>query len=146
MSRFIGYLTVCILSVLVSSSTIVHAQAARSEITGQVRDQLGAVIPQASVRVTQDATNQTVASTTGATGLFTLTNLKPGLYTITVEAQGFKLVRGGVQLVTGERTHLDIALVWTEVQFLILGPQIGTDHTVEISILLRRRMVKTTTN
>jgi hypothetical protein len=110
-SRFIGYLTVCILCLLVSSSTTVYAQAARSEITGQVRDQLGAVIPQASVRVTQDATNQTVASATGATGLFTLTNLKPGLYTITVEAHGFKtFVRGGVQLVTGERTHLDIAL------------------------------------
>src|SRR5262249_34801139 len=106
MSQLIRCLTVFFVFILGSGSIAVYAQAARSEITGQIREQLGAVIAQATVRVTQDSTNQTVASTTGESGVFTFTNLKPGLYTITVEAQGFKtFVRGGVQLVTGERTH-----------------------------------------
>src|SRR5829696_6726581 len=81
-----------------------RAQAGRSEITGVIHDQSGAVIEQGRLLVTEVSTSQVLTSTIGEAGTFTITNLKPGRYTVTVEVKGFKtLVQSGVQLATGER-------------------------------------------
>jgi hypothetical protein len=88
-----------------------HAQAGRSEITGVIHDQSGALITQGRIRVTEISTMQVFTSIVGEAGTFTITNLKPGRYTVTVEVPGFKTyVRSGVQLATGERVRLDITL------------------------------------
>src|ERR1051325_5556070 len=88
-----------------------RAQAGRSEITGLVHDQSGALIQQGRIRVTEDSTMQVFTSIVGEAGSFTVTNLKPGQYTVTVEVPSFKTyVRSGVQLATGERVRLDITL------------------------------------
>ena len=88
-----------------------RAQAGRSEITGVVHDQSGALIPQGRILVTEVSTSHVLVSAIGETGTFTITNLKPGNYTITFELSGFKTyVRSGVQLATGERVRLDITL------------------------------------
>ncbi|HEX8116933.1 MAG TPA: TonB-dependent receptor, partial [Pyrinomonadaceae bacterium] len=90
---------------------MVRAQAGQSEVTGEVRDQAGAAIARAEVTATEVSTGQSSASTTGDGGVYTITNLRPGAYTITVEAAGFRrLVRSGVQLVTGERVRVDATL------------------------------------
>jgi hypothetical protein len=90
---------------------VTRAQAGRSEITGVIHDQSGALIEQGRILVTELSTSQVLTSTIGEAGTFTITNLKPGQYTVTVEVQGFKtLVQSGVQLATGERVRLDIAL------------------------------------
>ncbi|HKG98285.1 MAG TPA: TonB-dependent receptor, partial [Pyrinomonadaceae bacterium] len=88
-----------------------RAQAGRSEITGVIHDQSGALIDRGRILVTEVSTSQVLTSTIGEGGTFTITNLKPGQYTVTVEVQGFKtFVQSGVQLATGERVRLDIAL------------------------------------
>jgi len=88
-----------------------RAQAGRAEITGVVHDQNGALIPQGRILVTEISTSQVFSSTIGEAGTFTVTNLKPGQYTVTVEVEGFKsFIRSGVQLATGERVRLDIVL------------------------------------
>jgi len=100
-----------LLFALLTEAPATRAQAGRSEITGVVHDQSGALIPQGHIRVTDDSTKQAFTSPIGEAGTFTITNLKPGNYTVTVEVQGFKTyVRSGVQLVTGERVRLDITL------------------------------------
>jgi len=105
------YLTILLLFALFTEAPTTRAQAGRSEITGVVHDQSGALIPQGNIRITDDATKQAFNSTIGEAGSFTITNLKPGNYTVIVEVQGFKTyVRSGVQLVTGERVRLDITL------------------------------------
>src|SRR5262245_12889475 len=79
-------------SILLFSNPLLLAaatrQAGQAELTGEVRDQTGAVIGNVSVSATEIRTNQTSTSNTGSSGAFTLTNLKPGLYTVTVEAKG----------------------------------------------------------
>src|SRR5215468_1059581 len=65
------------------------AQAGEAELTGEVRDQTGAALAEASISATEVRTNQTYVAHTGASGAFTLTNLKPGLYKVSVEAKGF---------------------------------------------------------
>jgi hypothetical protein len=100
-----------LLVAFVTAAPATPAQAGRSEITGLVHDERGALIAQGRIVVTEVSTSQSVIATTGEAGIFTVTNLKPGNYTITVEVQGFKtFVRAGVQLATGERVRLDITL------------------------------------
>jgi Carboxypeptidase regulatory-like domain/TonB dependent receptor len=93
------------------SISIAAAQAGQAELTGEIRDQSGAVIADAKITLTRVDFNQSHVSIASASGVYTLTGLKPGAYTIAVEAHGFKrLVREGLQLATGERVRLDIEL------------------------------------
>ncbi len=87
------------------------AQAGYTEITVDVRDQKESVVPGARITVTEGGTNQIYTATAGASGSHTFTKLKPGSYTVTVEADSFKRFVGkGIQLITGERARLDVAL------------------------------------
>src|SRR5882762_2479787 len=80
------------------------AQAGGAELTGQVRDEGGALVPQCRVTVTEVTTNVAVEVTTGSQGVFNLPYLRPGTYRISAEASGFRpSVRVGVRLATGER-------------------------------------------
>src|SRR5450432_229243 len=93
------------------SAALVHAQAGKAEVTGEVRDQNSAIVPQARVVVTEIATGQSYSSTVTTSGDYTITNLKPGTYNLAVEADGFKrFVREGVRLATGERVRVDVDL------------------------------------
>jgi hypothetical protein len=73
-----------------SLSIAAFAQSDAGTITGFVRDQSGAVVAGASVVITSEATGQPHAVTTDAQGHYTVTNLPPGLYTMTAELTGFK--------------------------------------------------------
>ena len=59
-------------------------------ITGTVMDGHGAVIPGAHVLAIEDATGNSVGTTTNADGLFSLSGVGRGTYTVRVEARGFK--------------------------------------------------------
>ncbi len=95
---------------LLSHSSL-YAQAGRAELNGQIHDETGATVRAAKITLTEVATNGTSEKTSNKEGLFTFTNLKPGLYAIKIEAQGFqKLVREGVRLTTGERVSVELTL------------------------------------
>src|ERR1051325_4970857 len=68
----------------------VSAQTNRGGISGTVFDSTGAVIPLASVTITNLGTNQKVTLKTSETGVYTATSLEPVAYSVTVEATGFK--------------------------------------------------------
>jgi hypothetical protein len=87
------------------------AQAGQGELTGAVRDGAGAGVAKATVSVTQTETGDVTTATSGKDGVYTITNLRPGLYTVTVEAKSFRrFVREGVRMTTGERIRVDVAL------------------------------------
>ena len=86
------------------------AQAGGTEVTGEVRDAAGALVPNARIEITQVSTAQTTNIET-TRGSYSISNLKPGVYNFTVIATGFKQVlREGVRLTTGERIRLDFQL------------------------------------
>ncbi|CAN5176797.1 hypothetical protein BH20ACI2_BH20ACI2_28540 [soil metagenome] len=77
-------------AVLVLSVALVTiAQVTTAGITGAVEDSTGRVVPGATVTVTHNATNQVRSVTSGDNGSFSITNLRPGRYTVTVEAASF---------------------------------------------------------
>ena len=107
--RLISYITFCCL-IVVSLAGSAYTQAAKSELVGEVRDQNGALVQNAKVTLTEVATGQT-SSKISADGSFIMTNLKPGIYNVSVEAEGFKQsLREGVRLATGERVRMDVVL------------------------------------
>src|ERR1700730_1909078 len=78
--------------VLVIFSILLRAQTAGS-ISGTATDPSDAVVEGARVRVTNNATAATRSVTTNSSGFYTVPNLVPETYTVTVEKQGFTTVR-----------------------------------------------------
>lgn len=87
------------------------AQTGNATLSGYIKDPSGAMVPAAQIAIRNTATNVTQKTQSSADGRFSVTNLIPGDYAITVQAQGFRTVdRGGVQLRVGDRLGLDITL------------------------------------
>jgi len=63
---------------------------AASSISGSVTDPNGAVVPGASVTITNTATNQSITTTTGSDGSYRSSTLTPGTYSVTINSPGFK--------------------------------------------------------
>src|SRR5580700_6500831 len=61
-----------------------------SAIVGQVSDASGAAVPGATVKVTNKETGLRRSASTDDSGRFNFPQLKPGSYTVNVEAQGFE--------------------------------------------------------
>ncbi|BDC48435.1 hypothetical protein F183_A07510 [Bryobacterales bacterium F-183] len=87
------------------------AQSDNSSISGFVRDASGANVPNAKVKVKNEANSFERDVTTNDTGFYTVTNIGPGFYTVSVEAQGFKsYTRTGNRLETGIPLQVNIDL------------------------------------
>ncbi len=100
-----------------------HAQVAGATLTGTVTDPSGAVIPGAKIFIENTATGVVTNSTTNSAGLYTVPNLIPGPYQVTVSAHGFQTSqRKGITLTVGAQ------------QLLNLTMQVGqTTQTVEVT-------------
>ena len=74
---------------LVLACVGLNAQA-NSELTGIVTDQTGAVVPGATVTITDPATGTNKTSQSGETGLYDFNGLNPANYNLKVTAKGFQ--------------------------------------------------------
>jgi carboxypeptidase family protein/TonB-dependent receptor-like protein len=66
-----------------------YAQETRGDITGRVVDEQGHVVPGATVTATNKGTGAARSATTNDVGEYTITQLPPGKYDLTVEASNF---------------------------------------------------------
>src|SRR5271155_5392581 len=66
------------------------AQTNRGSISGTVTDPSSAVVPGATVKVTNMGTNEARIVTTATNGTLSVTDLEPVDYRVEIEAQGFK--------------------------------------------------------
>lgn len=99
------------LAIVMSSTGSLIAQEARGTITGKVRDAGQAVVPGATVDVTNVAMNTTVSVATNDAGFFRAPYLIPGTYQLVVKMTGFKkYVRDGIPLRIGDTLELDVQL------------------------------------
>lgn len=71
-------------------SAPLYGQSTSGSITGTVKDNAGALIPDAVVTVTNPATNLSRKIETNGEGVFIAAQLPPGRYNVTVEKSGFK--------------------------------------------------------
>ncbi len=87
------------------------AQTVQATITGRVLDSSGAGVPGAPVQVKNIETNQVTALVSDRGGQYTAPYLRPGTYSITVEAPGFKkLLRENLVLNIAQTVTVDLTL------------------------------------
>ncbi len=87
------------------------AQLATAELSGSVVDGTGASVPGAKVTAIEKATNQAHEALVNSSGEYSLVQLAPGDYSLTVEASGFrKLIQNGITLQVAQKARLDLTL------------------------------------
>ena len=92
------------------------AQINTATIVGSVTDQTGAVVPGATVTVTNVATEAARVAETDAAGNYGIELLPPGEYSLAVESAGFKRTeQAGVRLFASDRPKIDLVLEVGEV-------------------------------
>jgi hypothetical protein len=99
------------LCVLFLIAGLCAAQVDRSGLTGTVTDPSGRLLPQAHVTVVESATGLRREAISDAGGNYTIPQLPVGVYTVTIEHQGFQKVEFvDVQQVIGRTRTLDARL------------------------------------
>ena len=87
------------------------AQTAQGRITGRVTDASGGVVVGAKVTIENKGSGVTRELTTSSSGDYVAPDIEPGIYSVSVESQGFeKFVRERVQVEVGNDLRVDFQL------------------------------------
>ena len=91
---------------------LVQAQVESGKIVGTIKDASGALISGASVTVTETQTNASQQNLTDSQGEYVVTELKPGIYAVMAEREGFKTaVQTDFKLDINQVVRVDFTLV-----------------------------------
>ncbi len=86
------------------------AQQETGQISGTVKDPSGAVVPDVAVQVRSLATSAERTASTSGSGYYTVTNLQPGNYSVTVSKAGFSTAKMQVEVNVGGKSTADFTL------------------------------------
>ena len=99
--------------------TVVYAQAPTGTILGTVADESGAVIPSATVTITNKATGVARQATTNAAGLYSAPALEAGEYQVRVEVAGFRTLVRDATVQAGTDTTVNAAMTLGEAKEVV---------------------------
>ena len=143
-SMRLANVALCVAAVLSAVST---ARAQTALITGRVTDASGAVVPATSITVTNVATASDRKVATNEDGYYTVAQLLPGEYRVTVEHPGFKPVtRSGIILDVDQRAELDFALdvgsISERIEVNAAATQLNTIDASQGQVIENKRIVE----
>lgn len=127
-----AFLRLIILLAAMGVATVTFGQAITSSITGTVTDSSGAVVPGASVTVSNPSQGVTRSTVTNSAGSYLVAALPAGTYTLSVTAQGFRTYRAaGIILQAAAKIRADATLQVGQVstQVTVQGQNIGQVQT-----------------
>ena len=120
---------------MVLAAAFTFAQTTSGDLVGTVKDASGAMIPNASVTVTNEATGVATSMKSGAAGEFRASNLLPGQYDLTVTSAGFEpYTLHGITVELNKASTTNVTL------------SIGANTTVEVAAEAGVALDTTTTN
>ena len=107
-----AFVIVPALALMLIPPKMLHAQlAGQGQITGRVTDTTGAVIPHATVTITNSATGGKMIRSSSASGIYLASPLNPGTYQVTASAKGFATaVQKNITVNGTESVGLDIKM------------------------------------
>ena len=111
---------VCVDFVLaVVSSVPLRAQVTGATLSGTITDAQGGAIPNANISAKNVATGISTDTTTNATGAYSIPNLNPADYEVSVSAPGFSTAVVKVTLTVGAKQEMSLSLTVGEVQQVV---------------------------
>ena len=118
---------------LVFAGSALAQLSGKGAITGTVTDSTGAVIPNASIAARNSSSGITTTTESTGAGTFTFANLDPGIYSVTIIAQGFeKLVQQNIHVNAMESQAFNpvmkVGAASTEVTVTAEPPQLETTN------------------
>src|ERR1700691_3180872 len=94
---------VSFIALLLLLPTLLSAQSViTGGLTGIITDPSGSVIVGATVNLKNQSTGEILSATTGTTGAYQFTLLKPGMYAVSVTETGFKQAAETVEVLLGQ--------------------------------------------
>ena len=111
---------ISLISIAVIMTAAAMAQSNTGSITGVITDPNGAVVPNASVVINNQGTNERRTVVSDSDGRYDVPSLSTGVYTVTVTAAGFQEAgRKDLRLAVGERARLDVQMSVSGVDVVI---------------------------
>jgi len=109
-----------------------HGQTGYGTILGRVTDNSGAVVPEATVTLRNEATSVSSVAKSNGDGEYVFPNVMPGLYEVTVSQRGFDLftvshIELSVSQTVREDTQLTVGATTTKVNVTANAPLVQTD-------------------
>ena len=120
-------------------------QTALGTITGTITDPTGAPIPNVEVTATALATTLTYKAVSNDSGVYVISNVPIGAFTVTASATGFKQVqRTGINVEVSQRLRVDLALevgnVTESVEVRAEIPRIQTEDSSLGTVVEQKRI------
>jgi Carboxypeptidase regulatory-like domain len=107
----LGATASAVAALLLATTALAWAQAGTGSLTGTVKDSQGAVLPGATITITNTATGATRTTVSNESGAYHLPGLPPGNYTLKVELSGFRThVHENVMIQVDIATRNDVEL------------------------------------
>jgi hypothetical protein len=137
---------ILLLLVLAGAAVTANAQA-NGTISGHVTDTTGASIPNASVLIKETQTNVATSTNTNDAGYYSVTQLKPGIYSIQVRSHGFNLsISSNLKLAVAQFLQQDFQLqvgdVSQQVEVEASAPLLNTETTDLGNVIERAPMIQ----
>ena len=100
-----------LLAISIAASCDLWSQSFFGSLQGDVTDTSGALVPGASIKLTNTKTAETLSAVSAANGSYAFLTLLPSTYRMTVEKQGFKtLVQDNITVQVQSSLRLDARL------------------------------------
>ena len=100
-----------VIAAFVIFSGLLSAQSDNASISGVIRDPGSALVPNATLVLTDERTNLARRAVTNESGFYILTSIPPGSYTISAEARGFKKTQQAHnEIIPSMAANIDLAL------------------------------------
>ncbi len=137
-----GKLLLCVL--FGAASLALQAQAPTGTIAGTVTDESGAVIPGATVIVTNKATSAARTIQANNDGLYSVPFLPPGDYQIRVEVKGFRTIQRDATVEVGSTTtadiHMEVGQATEVVNVEAAAAQVEYDRNAVEGVITRQQI------
>jgi carboxypeptidase family protein len=108
------FVLTCALGLLFSATSL-RAQVSGATLSGTITDAQGGAVVGAKISAKNGATGVTTESTTNSSGAYSIVNLLPADYDVSVSAAGFRTATSKVTLIVGGQQALNVALTVGEV-------------------------------
>jgi hypothetical protein len=119
--------------VCVMMSAPVRAQVAGATLSGVISDAQGGAVPNAKVSVRNIARDEAVVATTSTSGVYSVPNLIPADYEVSVSAPGFSTSLTKLTLTVGQKQELNLVMavgqVLQTVEVTGVAPQVELESS-----------------